>query len=95
MTLSKLTNASNAVFLSTTGFTALIAQFHVDHFRSVAWFNVGLGVGYIFLQLATFHGETKCHCRNLRQNCKRSPPERSRLRGMMACSNVSLVLVSF
>ncbi len=35
-----------------------MAQFKVDQFRSIAWYNVALGVAAMVLQLAMFHGES-------------------------------------
>ena len=76
-----------------TGVAAILAQFP-NHFRSIAWFNVILGVGYIFLQLVMLWGESSCHCENPCQTHKCPLPERAKFRRMMTCSNLSLILVS-
>ena len=84
----------NDIFPIPTGVAAILAQFPT-YFRSIAWFNVILGVGYIFLQLVMLRGESKCHCENPCQTHKCSLPEkRSKFRRMMTCSNLSLISVS-
>ena len=77
-----------------TGFAAIIAQFHINHFRSVAWYNVIIGVGYIFLQLAMFRGESRCDCQNTCRKSTCSLPKKSRIKEMMTYSNVFLIMVS-
>ena len=76
-----------------TGIAAILAQFP-NHFRSIAWFNVILGVGCAFLQLVMLRGESRCQCENACQKHKCSLPERSKLFGRMTWSNLSLILVS-
>ena len=77
-----------------TGVAAIIAQFRINHFRSVAWYNVVIGIGYIFLQLAMFRGESRCECQNTCQKSTCSLPKKSRIKEMMTCSNVFLIMVS-
>jgi len=84
---------TNVVISIPTGFAALLAQFPY-RFRSIAWYNIGLGIGYIIFQISTFRGESKCHCENSCHKSKFSLPERSRIREMI-CSNMCLILVSF
>ena len=43
-----------------TGFPIILANFDVDHFRTVGWFNVAVGVALIVLGVVMFHGEYKC-----------------------------------
>ena len=82
------------IFLSPTGFAAIIAQFHINHFRSVAWYNIIIGVGYIFLQLAMFRGESRCDCQNTCRKSTCSLPKKSRIKELMTCSNMFLIMVS-
>ena len=81
---------SEQVFAISTGVAAILAQFP-NHFRSIAWFNVILGIGYIFLQLVMLRGESRCQCENPCQKHKCSLPERSKF---MTCSKLPLILVS-
>ena len=37
--------------LTSIGATVVFAQFPISQFRAVAWFNVGVGVVFILLQL--------------------------------------------
>ena len=74
-----------------TGAVVILAQFHINHFRSIAWYNVIIGIGYILLQIIMFRGESKCHCEDFCRKSKCSLPERSKL---MSWSNLSLILVS-
>ena len=46
------------IFTSISGFAVILAQFKVNQFRSIAWYNVALGVAAMLLQLAMFHGES-------------------------------------
>ena len=82
------------ILLLPTGFAAIIAQFHINHFRSVAWYNVVIGIGYIFLQLAMFRGESKCDCQNACRKSNCSLPKKSKFKEMMTWSNVFLIMVS-
>ena len=86
-----LCTTSSDVFPIPTGVVVILAQFHINHFRSIAWYNVILGIGYIILQIIMFQGESKCHCEDL---SKCSLPERSKFRKVMSWSNLSLILVS-
>ena len=88
------TTLSAWCFSVPTGVAVILAQFHVNHFRSIAWYNVILGILYILLQIAIFRGESTCLCENLCQKHKCSLLKRSKFRKMMTCSNVSLILVS-
>ena len=81
------------ILLLPTGFAAIIAQFHINHFRSVAWYNVVIGIGYIFLQLAMFRGESKCDCQNTCRKSNCSLPKKSKFKEMMTWSNVFLIMV--
>ena len=38
----------------------LLTLFDIDQFRSIAWFNVALGVTFIVLQLLLLQGESEC-----------------------------------
>ena len=86
-------HCSNGIFPIPTGVAAILAQFP-NHFRSIAWFNVILGVGCAFLQLVMLRGESRCQCENPCQKHKCSLPERSKFIGRMTWSNLSLILVS-
>ena len=77
-----------------TGAVVILAQFHINHFRSIAWYNVIIGIGYILLQIIMFQGESKCHCEDFCRKSKCSLPERSEFRKVMSWSNLSLILVS-
>ena len=44
-----------------TGVAAVFAQFKIDQFRSIAWYNVALGVALIILLFVIFHGESNCN----------------------------------
>ena len=44
-----------------TGIAAVFAQFAIDQFRSIAWYNVALGVALIILLFVIFHGESNCN----------------------------------
>ena len=83
----------NMFFPISTGVAAILAQFP-NHFHSIAWFNVILGVGCAFLQLVMLRGESRCQCEDACQKHKCSLPERSKFRRMLTCSNLSLILVS-
>ena len=85
---------SSDVFPIPTGATIILAQFHINHFRSIAWYNVILGICYVFLQIVMFQGESKCHCQDFCQKSKCLLPERSRFRKVTSCSNLCLILVS-
>ena len=69
--------------MSHLGAAAVLAQFNIDQFRSIAWFNVAFGVAFIVLQVAIFKGESsftklKSQCANwkLRKfNYKAAPQE--------------------
>ena len=50
-----------------TGIAAVFAQFKIDQFRSIAWYNVAIGVALIILQFTIFHGESNCN--KLPQRC--------------------------
>lgn len=39
----------------------MFAQFQIDQFRSIAWYNVALGVALIVLLFVIFHGESNCN----------------------------------
>ena len=84
---------SEQVFPIPTGVAAILAQFP-NHFHSIAWFNVILGIVCAFLQLVMLRGESRCQCENPCQTHKCSLPDRSKFRRMMTCSNLSLILVS-
>ena len=43
-----------------TGVAAIFAQFDIDPFRSIAWYNAAAGMALIVLQFLLFHGESKC-----------------------------------
>lgn len=51
----------------TVGTAALIAQFDVDQFRSVAWFNVAFGIAFTVLQVIMFSDESY-NCGMLKKN---------------------------
>ena len=39
------------------GAAIMFAQFDINQFRAIVWFNVAAGVAFIVLQLLMFHGE--------------------------------------
>ena len=43
------------------GAAVIFAQFHINQFRAIAWFNVAAGVALIALQVALFHGDSSCN----------------------------------
>ena len=90
----RLCTTSTYVFPIPTGAVVILAQFHINHFRSIAWYNVIIGIGYILLQIIMFQGESKCHCEDFCRKSKCSLPERSEFRKVMSWSNLSLILVS-
>lgn len=47
----------------------MFAQFQIDQFRSIAWYNVAFGVAFILLQLVLFHGESTCKTAKQCQLC--------------------------
>ena len=42
------------------GVAVIFAQFPINQFRSIAWFNVAIGIATIFIQILMFKGEKKC-----------------------------------
>ena len=42
----------------------MLANFDVNQFTSIGWFNVAYGLTLIALQLVMFHGESKCTWRS-------------------------------
>ena len=42
------------------GINVIIAQFPINQFRSIGWYNVALGIAVIFTQVLIFKGEGKC-----------------------------------
>ena len=81
----------------TAGVAAILAQFPIDHFRSMGWYNVILGVLYVLLLFAMFHGERKCHCdvSYRKQGC--TVLEKTNLYNLTTLCNVQVpvILVSF
>ena len=49
----------------------LITLIDVDQFRSIAWFNLALGLAFIILQLLLFRGESDCKKCNVKYKSKR------------------------
>ena len=55
-----------------TGAAVIFAQFPIDQFRAIAWYNIVMGTVLLLLQLVLFRGEagcrgwsqikTSCHC---------------------------------
>jgi len=79
----------------TAGVAAILVQFPIDHFRSIGWYNVILGVLYVLLQFALFHGESRWHCGNVLQKCGCKLTEKSNWKKTMATtSNVVTFLIS-
>ena len=78
----------------TAGVAAILVQFPIDHFRSIGWYNVILGVLYILLQLAVFRGESRCHCENVRQKYGCTLPEISNWKRTVTVSNLVVILIS-
>ena len=39
----------------------IFAQFTINQSRSIAWFNVAMGVVVILIQVLTFKGEMRCN----------------------------------
>ena len=84
----------NNLFPLPTGAAVILAQFDIDLFRSIAWFNLILGIGFICLLIAMFRGESKWHCENRCQKCKCSLLEWSRLKEIVMGIKVSLIFIS-
>ena len=42
------------------GVATIFAQFDIDQFRSIAWYNAAAGMALIVLQFVIFRGESKC-----------------------------------
>ena len=78
----------------TAGVAAILVQFPIDHFRSIGWYNVILGVLYIFLLFTMFHGESNCHCENICRKCGCTLPKKSNWKKTMVVGNVVVILVS-
>jgi len=78
----------------TAGVAAILAQFPIDHFRSIGWYNVILGVLYILLQFVMFHGESKWHCGTVHQRHGCSMPEKSNWERVMTANHVVVILIS-
>jgi len=55
-----------------TGVAAILSQFNISHFRSIAWYNVALGVSFILLEFLMFHGESKCPDLHQGCNCRKN-----------------------
>ena len=72
-----------------TGVATIFAQFDIDQFRSIAWYNVAAGVALIILQLVIFHGESSCHHKV--KQCKCSPKRPT----PKSCAEVIGLLISF
>ena len=49
---------SHTVHLLQLGAAAVFAQFQIDQFRSIAWYNVAFGVLFMALQIILFRGES-------------------------------------
>ncbi len=43
------------------GAAVIFAQFPIDQFRAIAWYNVVMGTVLLLLQLVLFRGEADCH----------------------------------
>ena len=59
-------------FYTSTGVAAILSQFNISHFRSIAWYNVALGVSFIVLEFLMFHGESKCPDLHQGCNCRKN-----------------------
>lgn len=44
-----------------------MAQFEIDQFRSIAWFNVAFGMAFIILEVVIFRGES--NFKKMRSRC--------------------------
>lgn len=59
------------------GATVIFAQFQISQFRSIAWFNVAVGIAFVILHILIFHGESSCkkitQCRFICQKEKYEP----------------------
>ncbi len=53
------------------GAALVFAQFPIDQFRAIAWYNVSFGVFFLIIELFIFRGESKCHRRKISCNCQR------------------------
>ena len=78
----------------TAGVAAILVQFHIDYFRSIGWYNAALGVLFVLLQFAVFHGESKWHCENVRQKYGCTLPKKSNWKKTVTVSNVLVILIS-
>ena len=75
------------LFSVIAGVAVIFAQFPINQFRSIAWYNAVVGVGIIVTQIIIFRGESSC---NKLSNCswkrskarhksKTTSPEKSKL----------------
>ena len=55
------------IFHCIIGINAIIAQFPVNQFRFIGWYNVAVGIAVIVTQVLIFKGEGKCK-RNSKHN---------------------------
>lgn len=74
-------------FYTSTGVAAILAQFNINQFRSIAWYNVALGVVFVMLEFLIFHGERKCPDFSQQCNFKKSYKWKN--------ADVILILISF
>ena len=76
----------------------IFAQFPINQFRSIAWYNAAVGVGIIVTQMFLFRGESSCdkltnNCSSKKNKARHKPkattPEKSK------SSKIITVSVSF
>ena len=57
------------------GAAVVFAQYPIDQFRSIAWYNMGFGVALLIMQVIIFRGESSfkkiSQCRNICQCANR------------------------
>ena len=78
----------------TLGVAVIFAQFSINQFRSIAWYNVAVGLAVIVTQLLIFRGESSCHkptncswkSSKAKQKPKLASPKKSKLSRMTSIS---------
>ena len=61
------------IILSLLGVAVIFAQFPINQFRSIAWYNVAVGLAVMVTQLLIFRGESSCNkLTNCSSSCKKA-----------------------
>lgn len=78
----------------------IFAQFPINQFRSIAWYNVAVGLGILVTQIFIFRGESSCkklkNCSRKSKKAKPKPktsaPEKTKLSRILSLTVSSCVL---